>query len=246
MAPYLSVDQHRQIHDMLKESNCSCTQIARAAECSQAAVRSISRNLRIFGSTKAPCNPGGRRKLITQPMLDALRDFLLDKPSSYLDEMVVFFWDEFNTIVNASTISRALFAMNGILLSRIFQGATDATIFGDFIGELLNLCTGWPGPCSVIIMDNASFHRSPSVEQMCSNAGVKLLYLPLYSPDFNPIEEFFAELKAFVKKNWDVYKQDPDFDFSAYLEWCVNTVGTKDQHTKGHFRHSGIKIEGNC
>jgi transposase len=35
-----------------------------------------------------------------------------------------------------------------------------------------------------------------------ADAGVKLLYLPPYSPDFNPIEEFFAELKAYIKKSW--------------------------------------------
>jgi transposase len=49
-------------------------------------------------------------------------------------------------------------------------------------------------------MDNASFHHSERVKQLCSDAGGKLLYLPPYSPDFNPIEEFFAELKAYIKK----------------------------------------------
>jgi Transposase and inactivated derivatives len=44
-------------------------------------------------------------------------------------------------------------------------------------------------------MDNASFHHSGQIETMCSEAGVKLVYLPPYSPDLNPIEEFFAELK---------------------------------------------------
>jgi transposase len=37
--------------------------------------------------------------------------------------------------------------------------------------------------------------------QMCNDAGVELIYLPLYSPHLNPIEEFFAELKAFIKRN---------------------------------------------
>jgi transposase len=50
-------------------------------------------------------------------------------------------------------------------------------------------------------MDNASFHRSPVIEQMCEDAGVKFLYLSPYSPDFNPIEEFFAELKAFIRRH---------------------------------------------
>lgn len=49
-------------------------------------------------------------------------------------------------------------------------------------------------------MDNASFHHTDRIAQMCTEAGVKLIYLPPYSPDLNPIEEFFAELKAFIKK----------------------------------------------
>jgi hypothetical protein len=36
---------------------------------------------------------------------------------------------------------------------------------------------------------------------LCSEAGVKLVYLPPYSPDLNPIEEYFAELKAFIRRN---------------------------------------------
>jgi Transposase and inactivated derivatives len=46
-------------------------------------------------------------------------------------------------------------------------------------------------------MDNASFYRSERIKQMCFDKGVKLVYLRPYSPHLNPIEELFAELKAF-------------------------------------------------
>lgn len=59
-------------------------------------------------------------------------------------------------------------------------------------------------------MDNASFHHSDRIEQMCLEAGVKLVYLPPYSPDLNPIEEFFAELKAFIQQNWQFQDDNPD------------------------------------
>jgi transposase len=55
-------------------------------------------------------------------------------------------------------------------------------------------------------MDNASFHHSDRIEQLCSEAGVKLVYLPPYSPNLNPIEEFFAELKAFIRRHWQSYE----------------------------------------
>lgn len=72
-------------------------------------------------------------------------------------------------------------------------------MFKDFIEQLLHHCSRWPEPKSVLIMDNASFHHTDQIRELCSNAGVKLLCLPLYSPDLNLIEEFFAELKAFVR-----------------------------------------------
>jgi transposase len=61
----------------------------------------------------------------------------------------------------------------------------------------------------VLVIDNAAFHHSDRIKTLCADAGVKLLYLPPYSPDFNPIEEFFAELKAYIKKAWSVYEENP-------------------------------------
>jgi transposase len=49
-------------------------------------------------------------------------------------------------------------------------------------------------------MDNPSFHYSEQITRMCVDAGFKLVYLPPYSPDLNPIEEFFAELKTFIRR----------------------------------------------
>lgn len=135
------------------------------------------------------------------------------------------------------------YAQDGIVLSRIFRGSTDATVFEDFIAQLLQHCGRWPEPKSVLVMDNASFHHSESIAQMCAEAGVKLVYLPPYSPDLNPIEEFFAELKSFIKRNWAYYENDTDKGFDSFLEWCVNMVGAKEESAQGHFRHAGLKIE---
>ena len=135
------------------------------------------------------------------------------------------------------------YTQDGILLSRIFKGSTDAVFFESFIEQLLQHCGRWPEPKSVIIMDNASFHHSGRVRQLCSDAGVRLLYLPPYSPDFNPIEEFFAELKAYIKKAWPGYENDPDQGFHAFLRRCVHDVGAKQESAEGHFRHAGITIE---
>jgi len=119
------------------------------------------------------------------------------------------------------------YAQDGVVLARIFQGSTDTTVFGDFIEQLLHHCGRWPEPKSVLVMDNASFHHSDTIERLCTEAGVKLLYLPPYSPDLNPIEEFFAELKKFIKRNWQRFTDLPQQIFGTFLEWCVDTVGAK-------------------
>lgn len=135
------------------------------------------------------------------------------------------------------------YTQDGILLSRIFQGSTDASFFEDFIEELLQHCGKYPEPKSVLIMDNASFHRSERIEQMCLGKGVKLVYLPPYSPDLNPIEEFFAELKAFIRRHWQSYADNPDQGFDNFLEWCVDKVGSKEESARGHFRNANLDIE---
>lgn len=51
-----------------------------------------------------------------------------------------------------------------------------------------------------VIMDNLSSHKGPRVRELIEAAGASLLYLPPYSPDFNPIENAFAKLKALLRK----------------------------------------------
>ena len=49
-------------------------------------------------------------------------------------------------------------------------------------------------------MDNLGSHRSKIVRQLIRSVGARLFYLPKYSPDLNPIEQFFAKLKHFLRK----------------------------------------------
>jgi transposase len=85
----------------------------------------------------------------------------------------------------------------------IHHGAINAELFTQFLEErVLPNCSPYPGKMSVIIMDNASIHKNPRIREICDNAGVLLVFLPPYSPDFNPIESTFKDLKAWIKKHY--------------------------------------------
>jgi transposase len=55
-------------------------------------------------------------------------------------------------------------------------------------------------PGDIVVLDNLSAHKVPGVHNAIEAAGAMLLYLPPYSPDFNPIEQLFAKLKALLRK----------------------------------------------
>ena len=55
-------------------------------------------------------------------------------------------------------------------------------------------------PGDIVVMDNLSSHKGPKVRALIEAAGARLLFLPPYSPDFNPIENAFAKLKALLRK----------------------------------------------
>ena len=69
------------------------------------------------------------------------------------------------------------YSQDGVILSRVFQGRTNTAVFEDFIEQLLCHCNPWPGPRCVLILDNASFHYSDKITQLCAAAGLRLIYL---------------------------------------------------------------------
>lgn len=76
------------------------------------------------------------------------------------------------------------------------EGATDTEIFQAYVREVL--CpTLRPG--DVVIMDNLSPHKSDGTIQLIKEAGAEVLFLPAYSPDFNPIEKMWSKIKTFLR-----------------------------------------------
>lgn len=78
-----------------------------------------------------------------------------------------------------------------------FEGTCDTTLFNIWLKKVL-IPKLIPG--QVLILDNASFHKSSESKRLIEAAGCKLLFLPPYSPDLNPIEKFWANMKVKMRE----------------------------------------------
>ncbi len=79
----------------------------------------------------------------------------------------------------------------------VFDGPIDGASFRAYVEQCL-VPTLRPG--DIVVMDNLASHKVGGIKQAIEAAGAKLRYLPPYSPDLNPIEQFFAKLKALLRK----------------------------------------------
>ena len=97
-------------------------------------------------------------------------------------------WKVLSTIAAMTT--------RGILSSATIDGATDTDAFLAFVGGALvpSLREG-----QVVVMDNLAPHKHPRVRELVEGAGCRLLYLPPYSPDYNPIEQAISKVKSVLR-----------------------------------------------
>jgi len=79
----------------------------------------------------------------------------------------------------------------------VLEGPIDDESFRTYVAEVL-VPTLKPG--DIVIMDNLGSHKGKAVRRTLRAAGAKLLFLPKYSPDLNPIEQLFAKLKHLLRK----------------------------------------------
>jgi transposase len=93
--------------------------------------------------------------------------------------------------------SIAALSTKGIIASASFDGGTTAAKFVEFVGDKLIpvLRQG-----QVLVLDNLAAHNDRRVDQLIEAAGCKVLRLPPYSPDFNPIENAISKIKTVLRK----------------------------------------------
>lgn len=84
-----------------------------------------------------------------------------------------------------------------ILAPFVFEGTTDSKLFNHWLKKCL-IPVLKPG--QVVVMDNYCIHKGVETQEVIEKAGCEILFLPTYSPDLNPIENYWAVLKSRIKK----------------------------------------------
>lgn len=86
--------------------------------------------------------------------------------------------------------------LDGRTACMTLEGTTDTESFRAYVGQVL-VPTLRPG--DMVVMDNLSPHKSDPTLALITNAGAQVLFLPAYSPDFNPIEKMWSKVKGLLR-----------------------------------------------
>ena len=112
------------------------------------------------------------------------------------------------------------------------EGPIDGQSFRLYVKEVL-LPTLRPG--DIVILDNLGSHKSKAVRQLIRSVGARILFLPKYSPDLNPIEQVFAKLKHLLRK---AAARTADTVYAAIAD-ALDAF--KPQECANYFKNSGYQ-----
>ena len=120
--------------------------------------------------------------------------------------------------------------LRGTLTPMCVNGATDGRVFLTYLKAVL-VPQLWRG--AVVVLDNLGAHKVKGVRELLEAAGARLLYLPPYSADFNPIEMAWAKLKSSLRKAAARTSEALDRAIAEGL----HAVSAQD--ARGFFKHCG-------
>lgn len=127
----------------------------------------------------------------------------------------------------------ATLRVDGVGAPAVFDGPIDAVSFQAYVEQVL-VPTLRPG--DVVVLDNLAVHKQPDVRRAIEAAGAQIRFLPPYSPDFNPIEQAFAKLKAFLRA-----ARPRTFEQVLALVAAAIDLFTPDE-CRHYIRHSGYRL----
>jgi len=115
----------------------------------------------------------------------------------------------------------------------IFPGTLNGNLFMQYIWECV---VPTLKPFDILIMDRLSSHMIPIISEMVESVGANVIYLPPYSPDFNPIETVFSQIKSDLRK----LKARSVEGISDGLTYAFYSV--TPEHVQNHFRNCFCNI----
>ena len=116
--------------------------------------------------------------------------------------------------------------------SLVVEGSTNGMVFETYLEEVLcpTLEKG-----QAVVMDNLSAHKGQRVRQLIEAKDCELIYLPPYSPDFNPIEQAFSKLKSYLRGACARTQQT----LMEIIGEALSTISASD--AEGYFEHCGYR-----
>lgn len=130
------------------------------------------------------------------------------------------------------TLISSISKQRGMGASLVVEGSTNGTVFETYLEDVL-LPTLKSG--QVVVMDNLSAHKGERVRELIEAKGCELVYLPPYSPDFNPIEQAFSKLKSYLREACARSQQE----LMEVIGEALSTISTSD--ALGFFEHCGYR-----
>lgn len=128
----------------------------------------------------------------------------------------------------------AALTTEGVLASMSIESPTDGDVFLPFLEHVL---VPRLQPGHVVILDNLGAHKVDGVRQLVEGCGALLLYLPPYSPDFNPIEQAWSKLKQLLRG----IKARLIEHLEPALTQAIDAITPED--AQAFFRHCGYRIQ---
>jgi transposase len=133
----------------------------------------------------------------------------------------------------ANTTVLSSMTLEGMGSSLVVEGATTSAVFETYVERVL-APTLRPG--QVVVMDNLNAHKGERIKELIEDKGCELVYLPPYSPDFNPIEEAFSKIKGALRKAQARTREA----LIEALGAAISAVTARDAH--GFFEHGGYHL----
>lgn len=129
----------------------------------------------------------------------------------------------------------AAFRLGGLFAPLVVDGALNGELFLEYVRQHLapQLRSG-----DILVMDNLATHKVAGIVAAVEARDARVLYLPPYSPDFNPIEQVFSKIKNEIRRREPRTIDELETSFGDSLDWITKTDSVN------YFRHAGYTLDG--